>query len=80
MLLLCPEFIRGIVKQGSSVISHLSSSGSTFAAHARHSRKVTTNTCDICGQIFTWSGDAKRRGIEVVMVEGGSWRRDLLID
>ena len=47
-------------------IIHLSSSGSTFVAHARHSRKVTTNVCDISGQIFTWNGDAKRRGIEVV--------------
>lgn len=42
----------------------------TFAAPARPSRKIKKYACDICGQIFTRSGDVKRHK-DSRHVEGG---------
>ena len=44
----------------STVIIGLCSETNTFAAPARPSRKVKKYPCDVCGQIFTRSGDVNR--------------------
>jgi DNA-directed RNA polymerase subunit RPC12/RpoP len=49
----------GIISLGSPP-EFIGSGTNTFAAPARPSRKVKKYPCDVCGQIFTRSGDVKR--------------------